>query len=170
MAICMSKCASNVANGTGVKSGVSWVPDGVSCDLFAPQEVEIMVTLFSKLLFYSTVIYWSSSLCYNPTVAVAMALVEVMEHKEGVEVAGTSPSASLPVMTSSSNSTSMACMFWIRSSGRNSRRLRQLKSLLLCSPLLELVTQLLPPLLAPLHLLLLPPSCYSGCCSSSFCT
>ena len=67
MAICMSKCASNVANGTGVMSGVSWVPDGVSCDLFAPQEVELMVTLFSKLLFYSTVIYWSSSLCYNPT-------------------------------------------------------------------------------------------------------
>jgi len=30
MAICMSKCASNVANGTGVMSGVSWVPDGVS--------------------------------------------------------------------------------------------------------------------------------------------
>jgi len=26
-----------------------------------------MVTLFSKLLFYSTVIYWSSSLCFNPT-------------------------------------------------------------------------------------------------------
>jgi len=30
MAICMSKCASNVVNGTGVKSGVSWMPDGVS--------------------------------------------------------------------------------------------------------------------------------------------
>jgi len=30
MAICMSKCAPNVVNGTGVKSGVSWVPDGVS--------------------------------------------------------------------------------------------------------------------------------------------
>jgi len=30
MAICMSKCASNVANGTGVMSGVSWIPDGVS--------------------------------------------------------------------------------------------------------------------------------------------
>ena len=67
MAICMSKCASNVANGTGVMSGVSWVPDAVSCDLFAPQEVELMVTLFSKLLFYSAVIYWSSSLCYDPT-------------------------------------------------------------------------------------------------------
>jgi len=38
MAICMSKCASNVANGTGVMSGVSWVPDGVSCDLFDPPE------------------------------------------------------------------------------------------------------------------------------------
>jgi len=59
MAICMSKCASNVANGTGVMSGVSWVPDSVSCDLFEPQEVELMVTLFSKLLFYSIVIYWS---------------------------------------------------------------------------------------------------------------
>ena len=30
MAICMSKCASNVANGTGVMSGVIWIPDGVS--------------------------------------------------------------------------------------------------------------------------------------------
>jgi len=30
MAICVSKCAPNVVNGTGVKSGVSWVPDGVS--------------------------------------------------------------------------------------------------------------------------------------------
>jgi len=31
VAICMSKCASNVAIGTGVMSGVSWVPDhGVS--------------------------------------------------------------------------------------------------------------------------------------------
>jgi len=30
MAICMSKCAPNVVNGTGVKSGVSWMPDGVS--------------------------------------------------------------------------------------------------------------------------------------------
>jgi len=30
MAICMSKCASNMVNGTGVKSGVSWMPDGVS--------------------------------------------------------------------------------------------------------------------------------------------
>jgi len=30
MAISMSKCASNVVNGTGVKSGVSWMPDGVS--------------------------------------------------------------------------------------------------------------------------------------------
>jgi len=67
MAICMSKCASNVANGTGVMSGVSWVPDGVSCDLFAPQEVELMVTLFSKLLFYNSVVCWSSSLCFNPT-------------------------------------------------------------------------------------------------------
>jgi len=30
MAICMSKCASNMVNGIGVKSGVSWMPDGVS--------------------------------------------------------------------------------------------------------------------------------------------
>jgi len=30
MAICMSKYAPNVVNGTGVKSGVSWMPDGVS--------------------------------------------------------------------------------------------------------------------------------------------
>jgi len=30
MAICMSKCASNVVNGTVVKSGVSWMPDRVS--------------------------------------------------------------------------------------------------------------------------------------------
>jgi len=30
VAICMSKCASNVVNGTGVKSGVSWMSDGVS--------------------------------------------------------------------------------------------------------------------------------------------
>ena len=29
-AICMSKCRSNVANGTGVMSGVSWIPDGFS--------------------------------------------------------------------------------------------------------------------------------------------
>jgi len=30
MAICMSKCAHNVVNGTGVRSNVSWIPDGVS--------------------------------------------------------------------------------------------------------------------------------------------
>jgi len=30
VAICMSKCAPNVVNGTVVKSGVSWMPDGVS--------------------------------------------------------------------------------------------------------------------------------------------
>jgi len=28
-----------------------------------------MVTLFSKLLFYHSVIYWSSSLCFNPTLS-----------------------------------------------------------------------------------------------------
>jgi len=88
-------------------------------------------------------------------VVVATALVEVVKHKEGMEVAMESLSASLPVMASPSNSMSMACMFWIRPSGRSSRRLKQLKSLLLCSPLLELVTQLLLPLLASLHLLLL---------------
>jgi len=38
VAICVSKCASNVANGIGVMSGVSWVSDGVSCDLFDPPE------------------------------------------------------------------------------------------------------------------------------------
>jgi len=38
MAICMSKCASNVVNGTGVKSGVSWMPDGVSLIQFIHQE------------------------------------------------------------------------------------------------------------------------------------
>jgi len=59
MAICMSKCASNVANGTGVKSGVSWMPDGVSLIHFVHQEQSLMVTLFSKLLFYSIVICWS---------------------------------------------------------------------------------------------------------------
>jgi len=88
-------------------------------------------------------------------VAVAMALDEVVEHKEGVEVAVESLFASLPVMASPSNSTSMACMFWIRPSGRNNRRLRRLKSLLLFSPLLELVTLLSQPLLVLLHLLLL---------------
>jgi len=30
-----------------------------------------MVTSFSKLLFYSAVIYWSSSLCFDPTVKAA---------------------------------------------------------------------------------------------------
>jgi len=69
VAVCMSKCASNVANGTGVMSGVSWAPDGVSCDLFDPPEVEFMVTLFSKLLFYNSAICWSGSLCFNPTFA-----------------------------------------------------------------------------------------------------
>jgi len=98
-----------------------------------------------------------ASLAVVVVVAVAMVLVEVVEHKEGMEVAMESLSASLPVMASPSNSMSMACMFWIRPSGRSSRRLRGLKSLLLCSPLLELVTLLLPPLLALLHLLLLLP-------------
>jgi len=83
MAICMSKCASNVANGTGVMSGVSWVPDGVSCDLFAPQEVESMVTLFSKLLFYNSVICWSSSLCFNPTRGGPAIVITCDSGKEG---------------------------------------------------------------------------------------
>jgi len=51
VAICMSKCASNVANGTGVKSGVSWMPDGVSLIHLIHQEWSLMVTLFNKLLF-----------------------------------------------------------------------------------------------------------------------
>jgi len=38
VAVCMSKCASNVANGTGVMSGVSWVPDGVSLISLIHQE------------------------------------------------------------------------------------------------------------------------------------
>ena len=67
MAICMSKCASNVVNGIGVKSGVSWMSDGVSLIHSIHQEYSLMVTLFSKLLFYSAVIYWSSSLYFNPT-------------------------------------------------------------------------------------------------------
>jgi len=58
-----------VVNGTGVKSGVSWMPDGVSLIHLIHQEQSLMVTSFSKLLFYSAVIYWSSSLCFNPTAA-----------------------------------------------------------------------------------------------------
>jgi len=58
MAICMSKCASNVANGIGVKTGVSWMSVWCQFDLFDPSGVESNLTLFSKLLFYSTVIYW----------------------------------------------------------------------------------------------------------------
>ena len=90
-------------------------------------------------------------------VAVAMALVVVVEHKEGVEVAVESLYASLPVMASPSNSMSMACMFWIKPGGRSNRRLRPLKSLLLFSPPLELVTLQLQPSLALPHLLLLLP-------------
>jgi len=67
MTTCMSKCASDVANGTGFMSGVSCVPDGVNCELFDPPEVEFMVTSFGKLLFYNSVICWGSSLCFNPT-------------------------------------------------------------------------------------------------------
>jgi len=58
MDIYMSKCAPNVVNGTGVKSGVSWVPDGVSLILHPAVEWSIMVTYFSKLLFYHRVFYW----------------------------------------------------------------------------------------------------------------
>jgi len=57
MAICMSKCAPNVVNGTGVKSGVSWVPDGVSLIHLIHQEQSPMVTHFSKLNCFSAV--WS---------------------------------------------------------------------------------------------------------------
>jgi len=69
MAVCMSKCASDVANGTGVKSGVSWMPDGVSLIHLIHQEQSPMVTSFGKLLFHNGVICWSSSLCFNPTFA-----------------------------------------------------------------------------------------------------
>jgi len=58
VAICMSKCAPNVANGTGVNSGVSWMPDGVSLIHLIHQEQSPMVTLFSKLLFCCMVICW----------------------------------------------------------------------------------------------------------------
>jgi len=73
IAVCVSKCPSDVANGTGVMSGVSWVPDGVSCGLFDPPEQSSMVTLFGKLLFCSAVICWSSSLCFDPTVTTGTA-------------------------------------------------------------------------------------------------
>ena len=63
MAICMSKCAPNVANGTGVKSGVSWMPDGVSLIHLIHQEQSPMVTLFSKLLFCCMVFYQWLVLC-----------------------------------------------------------------------------------------------------------
>jgi len=38
MDICVSKCipTSNDLNGTAVRSGVRWVPNGVSCDGFDP--------------------------------------------------------------------------------------------------------------------------------------
>jgi len=51
MAICVSKCAPNVADGTSVKSGVSWAPDGISLIHVIHQEQSLMVTCFSKLLF-----------------------------------------------------------------------------------------------------------------------
>jgi len=60
---------SDVANGTGVMSGVIWAPDGVSCGLFDPPEWSSMVALVGKLLFCSAVIRWSSSLCFDPTFA-----------------------------------------------------------------------------------------------------
>jgi len=58
IAICMSKCAPNVANGIGVKSAVSWEPDGVSLIHLIHQEQSPMVTHFSKLLFCCVVFHW----------------------------------------------------------------------------------------------------------------
>jgi len=49
VAMCMSRCAPDVANGTCVKSGVSWAPDGVSLIHLIHQEPSPMVTCFSKL-------------------------------------------------------------------------------------------------------------------------
>jgi len=54
----MSKCAPNMVNGNGVKSGVSWVPDGVSLIHLIHLEQSLMVTYFSKLLFCCVVFYW----------------------------------------------------------------------------------------------------------------
>ena len=67
VAIHMSKCASDVANGTDVKSGVSWVPDGVSLIHLIHQQQSPMVTSFSKLIFHCIVFCCSGSLCFNPT-------------------------------------------------------------------------------------------------------
>jgi len=67
MAICVSKCAPNVANRTGVKSGVSWTPDGASLIHLIHQEWSLIVTFVGKLLFCNGVICWSSSLCFDPT-------------------------------------------------------------------------------------------------------
>ena len=58
MVICVSKCAPNVTKGTGVKSGVSWAPDGVSLIHLIHQEHSPMVTYFSKLLFCCVVFCW----------------------------------------------------------------------------------------------------------------
>jgi len=55
MAVCVSKCASDVANGTGVKSGDSWMPDGFSLIHLIHQEQSLMVTLFGKQLFHCMV-------------------------------------------------------------------------------------------------------------------
>jgi len=58
MANCVSKCAPDVANGTGVKSGVSWVPDGVILIHLIHQEQSLMVPHFGELIFHSVVFCW----------------------------------------------------------------------------------------------------------------
>jgi len=46
MSICMSKCAPNVVNGTGVRSVVSWMPDGVSLIRLIHQEIRVCWSLY----------------------------------------------------------------------------------------------------------------------------
>ena len=58
VAICMSKCAPTVVNGTGVKSCASWAPDGVSLIHLIHQEQSLMVTCFGKLVFSCMVFCW----------------------------------------------------------------------------------------------------------------
>jgi len=60
MTVHMSKCASVVANGTGVKSIVSWGPDGVSLIHLIHQEQITMVTSFSKLNCFSTALSFAA--------------------------------------------------------------------------------------------------------------
>jgi len=70
MAVCVSKCASDEANGTGVKSGDSWMPDGVSLIHLIHQEQSLMVTLFGKQIFpLHGLLTVAGSLCFDPTFA-----------------------------------------------------------------------------------------------------